>query len=55
MIAGVRWEPVVPGAISGASDDGQSCTGIHGVHNIPDFTAENLQFLKIFTGPAGKI
>ena len=54
MVAGVRWEPVVPGTISGASDDGRTCTGIHGVQNIPDCTAENLQFLEIFTWPAGK-
>lgn len=54
MVAGARILPVVPGAISGASDDGRTCTGIHGGQNIPDFTAENLQFLKIFIGPAGK-
>ena len=54
MITGVRFRPVVPGAISGASDDGRTCTGIHGVQNIPDFTAENLQFLKSFIGPVGK-
>ena len=54
MVAWVRWEPVVPGAISGASGDGQSCTGIHGVQNIPDCTAENLQFLEKFIGSVRK-
>ena len=48
------WLAHVKKAVSGASDDGRTCTGIHGVQNIPEFTAENLQFLKKFIEPAGK-
>jgi hypothetical protein len=54
MVAGVQFRPQAEPATFPASDDGRSCTGVHGGQNVPDFTAENLQFLKSFTGPAGK-
>ena len=39
MIAGVRWEPVVPGAISGASDEDHTCIYTGEVHDTPKYPA----------------